>query len=298
MFENPNPNPIGGNMTTQERFDTIYRIINDLRPQMVVEELESESEDVVAARERLRTARPRWLRRAEQRKNPQEPGKSFEECPGMQQEKGRKEATAPATGETSLSQKPGTRCVTCTIKNRDCSWHEAPPGNKAKTCDACRRLKDKCVAASVPPAKAPSGMSKGEKRLRAEGTPSPKATKGRQRSPLFLDDDIEEIPNPETVIADEWVDYNDLGWAVAASNIVGELTWMSELREKSFHAAESSSAAIEKSSAAMERFLTEQMTFQALLLEGLKSGFQGTVDENSKETNDIAPSAGDVEMDA
>ncbi|KAG1848227.1 hypothetical protein F4604DRAFT_1935439 [Suillus subluteus] len=302
MSKNPNPNPnqTGGKTTTQQRFDDLNRELEHVRAQLAADQAAADqaAADAVAAQERRRQEAARLREKAEQRKNLEEPGKSSEERLRTQ-EKGRKEATAPATGETSLSQKPGTRCAACTMKNRDCTWNEAAPGNKAKTCDSCRRLKDKCVLASVPPAKAPSGKSKGGKRLRAEVTPSPKGkAKRRQRSPVFLDDDIEEIPNPDVVVvADELVDYNDLGWAVAANNIVGELTWMNELLEKSVDAAESSRVAMERSSAAMERFLTQQKTFQAMLLEGLKSGFQGTVDENPKEAHDNAPSAGDVEMD-
>lgn len=158
-----------------------------------------------------------------------------------------------------------------------------------------------------PPVKAPAGKGKGKKRARPEGSPSPKGKgKRRQRSPEDIDDDVEIVSSPRTVIGEEqdWTEYDDQAWVAAANNIVAELARTNGLLERGIGAAEGSRAAMDRVSENMLRFMEEQREFQTLFLEGLRNGFRMNVEESPEEEvaegaeKEAGGSGGDMEMDS
>ncbi|KAG1726648.1 uncharacterized protein EDB91DRAFT_1086731 [Suillus paluster] len=177
----------------------------------------------------------------------------------------------------------------------DCTWTQASRSNRIQNCDVCLQLKAQC-SSGVPPV----SIDKGKKRERAEGTPSPRAKgKKRQQSLVEMDDDVEVISNPQTVIAEEgrWTEYDDQAWVATANNIVAALARTNGLLERSIAVAEGSRAA-------MDRFMEEQRAFQALFLEAARNGFHVEAAEEPEETeveveggSGAGVSGGDMETD-
>jgi hypothetical protein len=126
-----------------------------------------------------------------------------------------------------------------------------------------------------------------------------------------MDDDVEIISNPRTVVGEnqDWTEYDDQAWVAAANNIVAELARTNGLMERGIAAAEGSRAAMDRVSETMLRFIEEQREFQSLFAEGLRSGFRMNVEKTSEEdaleeTNgeeaakEAGGSGGDMEMDS
>ncbi|KAG1783476.1 hypothetical protein EV702DRAFT_1041134, partial [Suillus placidus] len=88
------------------------------------------------------------------------------------------EAAMAAQGSGALGM-PEKSCSTCMSKKRVCVWTEAAANTRVKTCDTCRKLKDKCSGRNLA-GRAMDAKFKGKKRDCGEGTPSPKG-KGKRR---------------------------------------------------------------------------------------------------------------------
>ncbi|KAG1735747.1 uncharacterized protein EDB91DRAFT_1083647 [Suillus paluster] len=106
-----------------------------------------------------------------------------------------------------------------------------------------------------------------------------------------MDDNMELISNPQTVIAEEdrWAEYDDQAWVAAANNIVAALVRTNGLLEQGI-------AAAEESWAAMDRFVEEQRTFQVLFLEGMWNGFHAEAAKEEVEGDRGAGVFGDMEV--
>ncbi|KAG1726985.1 uncharacterized protein EDB91DRAFT_1254100 [Suillus paluster] len=107
--------------------------------------------------------------------------------------------------------------------------------------------------------------------------------KKRQQSPAEMDDNMESISNPQTMIVEEgrWMEYDNQAWVATANDIVAALARTNGLLEWSI-------VAVEGSRAAMDRFMEEQRAFRALFLEGMRNGFHAEVAEEPEETEEEA----------
>jgi hypothetical protein len=143
-----------------------------------------------------------------------------------------------------MSSKEDGCCTCCSGRAQICQWTDAAANplvsrldsfgsafltfGYIKSCDACQ--KDKATCPGWP---GTVKASKGKKRQRAAGSPSPRG-KGKKR---------QQSPTPE---APDYMEYDDQAWVAAANNIVAELTRTNALLEKSIEAAEGSRAATER----------------------------------------------------
>ncbi|KAG1726448.1 uncharacterized protein EDB91DRAFT_1086794 [Suillus paluster] len=77
-----------------------------------------------------------------------------------------------------------------------------------------------------------------------------------QQSLAEMDDDVEVISNPQTVIAEEgrWTEYNDQAWVATANNIVVALARTNGLLEQSIAVVEGSRVAMDRFSGGAEGF--------------------------------------------
>ncbi|KAG1862920.1 hypothetical protein C8R48DRAFT_773657 [Suillus tomentosus] len=208
--------------------------------------------------------------------------------------------------ESSGPADPEVACEMCVTRRKACTWAVASKTPRIQTCDQCRASKEKCVSGN-PPAKAPASKGKGKKRARPEGPPSPKGKgKQRQKSPEDIDNDMEILSSPQTVIGEEqnWTEYDDQAWVVVANNIVAELARTNGLLERGIGAAEGSRAAMDWVSETMLRFMEEQREFQNLFLEGVRTRFRMNVEDSPEEEitegaeKEAGRSGGDMEMDS
>ncbi|KAG1720198.1 uncharacterized protein EDB91DRAFT_1257092 [Suillus paluster] len=230
--------------------------------------LEEEEERRLREEKKIK-AEEKWRAAAEQKREEEQKQQDIEETRRRVRELTSlaHAGTSMVTSQSSTSEGPEKSCSSCMERKRDCTWTQASRSNRVSM--LWFFLWSILIGGPVDP------------ELQcvppAEGT----VFQGKkcQRSLAEMDDNVELISNPQTVITEEggWTEYDDQAWVAAANDIVAALAQTNRLLERSIAVAEGSRAA-------MDRFVEEELDEVEEEVEGASgAGISG----GDMETDDL-----------